>query len=44
MRELERNYERGFRGVKLVTDYQEYPADGAAIDVACRFADERAKA
>ena len=41
IRELERNYERGFRGVKLVTSYQEYPDGGPAIEVACRFADER---
>ncbi len=40
LRELQRNYDRGFRGVKLVTDYQEYPADGPAVATACRFADE----
>lgn len=39
--ELERGRKRGFRGIKLIPWYQNYPEDGPNIEVACRWAHER---
>jgi len=39
--ELERCSRLGFRGVKLIPDYQGYPREGKLIDVACQWAHER---
>lgn len=38
--ELERGAQLGMRGVKLIPQYQGYPAEGALIDVACQWAHE----
>ena len=40
VQELQRGYERGMRGIKLATAFQDYPDEGPLVDVACRFADE----
>ena len=41
LRELERCAKQGLRGVKLIPHYQGYPEEGALIEVACQWADER---
>jgi len=37
-RELARGQAMGLRGIKLICDYQGYPAEGPLVDVACEFA------
>ena len=39
--ELERGFEMGLRGVKLINVYQGYPTEGPLIDVAVEFCHER---
>ncbi|NLO06423.1 MAG: amidohydrolase family protein [candidate division WS1 bacterium] len=39
--ELERGYEMGLRGVKIINSYQGYPTEGPLIDVAVEFCHER---
>jgi predicted TIM-barrel fold metal-dependent hydrolase len=41
LRELARGARLGLRGIKLIPQYQGYPAEGPLIDVACRWAHER---
>lgn len=40
LQELERGWQSGMRGVKLICDYQGYPTEGPLVDVACQFADQ----
>ena len=40
IRQLELGFDRGFRGIKLATAFQQAPPDHPGVDVACRFADE----
>lgn len=40
LRELERCYHAGLRGIKLIPYYQGYPEEGPLIDAACRWAHE----
>ena len=39
--ELERCAKLGMRGIKLIAHYQQYPTEGALIDVACEWAHHR---
>jgi predicted TIM-barrel fold metal-dependent hydrolase len=39
--ELERGWEMGLRGIKLIPTYQGYPEEGPNIDIACDWANER---